>query len=153
MHLKSFVRSSMILMVILPHSRNHMGSFLCLLMCFDTLLFLFWSVCTLHPNLLYAAWFTYVGCLFFVTLCYSKTSFASCSSAFPYLTIGWVIYSLEVSRTSICPISYPTPVTPPHCTLCNAGTQVWYDRRGLANGAVEGQASVGKSYWSVWSPK
>lgn len=113
------------------------------------------SVClfTLHPNLLYMAWLTYVGCLFFVLFVIPKISFASCSSAFLYVTTRWGVYSFEVFSTSICPISYPIPVTPPHCTLCNAGIQVWCDSRCLANGTVEGQALTGKSYCSGWNPK
>jgi len=86
-HPKS-VRSSMMLMVILPHSRNHLGSFLCLLMHFSTLIFLFWSVFS-HYISIYYMWHG----LHMLDACflYSVTptiSFASCSSAFLYLTTG-----------------------------------------------------------------
>lgn len=72
-------------------------------------------------------------------------SFASCSSAFLYPTIGSVVCNLEVPSTSTCPISYPTPTTPPRCILCNAGMKVWCDSTTLANGSVEGQGLAGKS--------
>lgn len=74
--------------VILPHPRNHLGSFLHLLMCFYTLLFIFWSFssCYIPIDSMWHGLHLLDGVL--CALCTRRPSFASCSSAFLYLTIG-----------------------------------------------------------------